>query len=175
MLNNNQLYTCNICGLQLSSNQGDAHSMAHSFFNQENSNNNDNIYEFDNSEALSFEDLSNSTNIESNYIHNQILNIPSYNNIDYSFNYNPFYPQEIFNNNCINNILKKLKVYTITEDINKFYGEICIICLDNYNIQDKYIIFPCKHFFHEFCIKKWLFEKQKCPICSFDLNYNNII
>jgi hypothetical protein len=47
--------------------------------------------------------------------------------------------------------------------------ETCCICLDNYARGDTITTLPCKHFFHQACIRPWLQEQQRvCPICKRD-------
>ena len=52
----------------------------------------------------------------------------------------------------------------------------CIICLEYFNDGDKIISLPCVHIYHGDCIKKWLLEKNFCPICKYIFNnddFNN--
>lgn len=62
-------------------------------------------------------------------------------------------------------------------DVNK---EICIICLEFIELDDKYnknICDKCSVSVHKECINKWFEEKEKkmCPICLDykEVNYNN--
>lgn len=41
----------------------------------------------------------------------------------------------------------------------------CIICLEKISYNDL-IFTKCNHYYHEFCIKKWLNINQICPICK---------
>ncbi|EAS06316.2 tetratricopeptide repeat protein (macronuclear) [Tetrahymena thermophila SB210] len=43
--------------------------------------------------------------------------------------------------------------------------EICNICLENLNNNQELRVLPCSHFYHTFCIDKWLLAKQSCPNC----------
>ena len=52
--------------------------------------------------------------------------------------------------------------------------EICLICLQNYNNQDKIISLTCTHFFHASCIKKWLEMKNICPLCKKFISFTDI-
>jgi hypothetical protein len=47
----------------------------------------------------------------------------------------------------------------------------CVICYENICYNDL-IFTKCGHYYHEFCIKKWLSINQVCPICKrqFELN-----
>ena len=61
------------------------------------------------------------------------------------------------------------------KDINKLDEEKkkCLICLDNFKNNDDSIILPCIHIFHAECIKKWLKNKNSCPICKSKIDNNN--
>jgi len=50
-------------------------------------------------------------------------------------------------------------------------NESCIICFDP---MEDYHIFPCKHRFHKYCIKKlyYLYKDNKCPMCRRKHIYN---
>lgn len=30
---------------------------------------------------------------------------------------------------------------------------------------------PCKHYFHEYCLKKWFEKKAECPVCRASIKY----
>ena len=71
------------------------------------------------------------------------------------------------NNKDEENKYDYLEEKEINEDLMKIIKEdICLICLQNYNIQDKICYLPCTHFFHSSCIKKWLEMKNTCPLCK---------
>jgi len=45
-------------------------------------------------------------------------------------------------------------------------GTLCPICINEYAIGDKYVIFKgCQHLFHSECILHWLERHSECPIC----------
>jgi hypothetical protein len=68
---------------------------------------------------------------------------------------------------------------------DKKFNDSCVICLENFAFDDKkqlikddkIIFLECKHIFHERCIIKWLKDHDNCPICRFNLFFNqrNII
>ncbi len=73
-------------------------------------------------------------------------------------------------NTDLNNKFKLLKEinYKQSEKKLKEINEICSICEEKFNDEDKIIIFNCNcHFFHINCIKKWVceYEKKFCPNC----------
>ena len=50
----------------------------------------------------------------------------------------------------------------------------CVICLENFVIDDDCICLPCIHIYHGECIKKWLKRRNFCPICRFKITSENI-
>ena len=44
-------------------------------------------------------------------------------------------------------------------------GKECSVCLDEFKVGDIFGKLPCKHMFHEACIKKWFEQNNSCPIC----------
>ena len=65
-------------------------------------------------------------------------------------------------------ILQKLQDKTL-DNISDEYKR-CIICLEDFKVNDTVIYLPCLHFFHRNCITQWIEEKAVCPLCK-----NNII
>ena len=70
----------------------------------------------------------------------------------------------------------ELKPVTFKEYLNKTKEQvddvgICIICTEQFNINDSVIYLKCnnKHVFHDYCIKQWIGKKAECPICRRDL------
>ena len=45
----------------------------------------------------------------------------------------------------------------------------CSVCLCEYEKGDNLIMLPCKHVFHEDCIKSWTDNNLRCPLCNADL------
>jgi len=41
----------------------------------------------------------------------------------------------------------------------------CTICMDDYEVDQTLMTLRCFHIFHEGCIRTWLEENDKCPIC----------
>jgi len=40
----------------------------------------------------------------------------------------------------------------------------CCVCLNQFELTTEVIILPCKHIFHEECIRDWLLERPICPM-----------
>ena len=87
-------------------------------------------------------------------------------------------------NNRFNNVdenRKKLVNDLLEYELNKVDkleegNKKCVICLEHFNAGDKIISLPCVHIYHSDCIKKWLLEKNFCPICKYAFNnddFNN--
>ena len=46
----------------------------------------------------------------------------------------------------------------------------CRLCLQFFKNQEELIKIPhCEHIFHIKCLKRWLFDFQKCPVCEMEL------
>ena len=74
-------------------------------------------------------------------------------------------------NNKINNgnskILELLQDMKLTKEIlEKIENKQCLICLDNYEIDENLCYLPCFHLFHSDCIKTWIKKSNKCPLCK---------
>jgi hypothetical protein len=49
-------------------------------------------------------------------------------------------------------------------------GESCNICLQGLLTADVLKVLPCKHRFHEGCIREWLVQhNRRCPLCNADV------
>ena len=122
-------------------------------------------------EKLSDDGIKNVTNLNANYIINpnstddiNIFNINTATILEsFIINYNPV-DQAILDNLHVN----------IINDLSAFLDSKCVICLQEYELGDKYIILPCIHNYHEDCIKHWLRINNKCPTCNYVLLTNNI-
>ncbi|WVZ05009.1 hypothetical protein V8G54_018355, partial [Vigna mungo] len=44
--------------------------------------------------------------------------------------------------------------------------DLCVICQDEYKNQEEIGILQCQHRYHANCIRRWLHEKNVCPICK---------
>eukprot|EP00966_Prymnesium_polylepis_P139654 3226934-Prymnesium_polylepis.1 len=48
-------------------------------------------------------------------------------------------------------------------------GELCSVCLCDYDDADLLIRLPCGHLFHEACVERWLRQDSSCPHCRYNL------
>lgn len=64
-------------------------------------------------------------------------------------------------------IVSKFPVHEFSEDLRDKLQDICMICLEDYEIGVKVKTIPvCSHSFHEICLDKWLLESSQC--CPLD-------
>jgi len=45
----------------------------------------------------------------------------------------------------------------------------CAVCKDNFQENDTALLLPCRHYYHEDCIKPWLSQHCTCPVCRYEL------
>jgi len=45
----------------------------------------------------------------------------------------------------------------------------CSLCMDEFQLEQFYIILPCLHFFHKTELLDWLKINKKCPVCKFEI------
>ena len=60
------------------------------------------------------------------------------------------------------------KKYCGKSKVNK-EGPQCQVCLSEYKAGENLVNLPCKHDFHDKCIKEWLKRNASCPICRHEL------
>ncbi|KAG6525790.1 hypothetical protein ZIOFF_015761 [Zingiber officinale] len=46
---------------------------------------------------------------------------------------------------------------------------LCSICLNDFDAAIQLLAMPCRHRFHEVCLKEWLARSNSCPVCRFPL------
>ena len=66
--------------------------------------------------------------------------------------------------------------FTIIKDTPKVNDEPhCLICLNNFEIDEKVSALPCCHCFHTKCLDEWIMRNAKCPICKLEITLKNLI
>jgi hypothetical protein len=45
----------------------------------------------------------------------------------------------------------------------------CIICMEEFEKNEKVKLLPCGHIFHDNCIKEWLMKQKSCPFCKSEI------
>ena len=51
------------------------------------------------------------------------------------------------------------------EELNQL-NDVCPICFDELTCAR---VTRCNHFFHNICLRKWLYVQNKCPLCHVDI------
>lgn len=138
---------------------------------------NSNIINSSPEEKLNTDGINNVKQLNSNYNNIDDINIAT-NQYITSFNINNNSSDNssyIFKKNPLDStILNKLKPVEIKDENQKSKIEYnCVICMEKYKLRDKYIILPCKHIFHEHCIKTWFKQSNICPICKSKIDIND--
>ncbi|KAK6336667.1 hypothetical protein TWF718_009460 [Orbilia javanica] len=44
-------------------------------------------------------------------------------------------------------------------------GSECVVCQDEYKVNEDVVKLPCRHIYHEECVTRWLETHDACPIC----------
>ena len=65
-----------------------------------------------------------------------------------------------------NDVLSEIKL--TSEILEKGEQKQCPICLEKFAVDDMISYFPCFHYFHAECIKKWMSNSNRCPVCNFE-------
>jgi hypothetical protein len=117
-----------------------------------------------------FEDLPDLIPIEStNNLYNYIeYSIPIMNNLN-SYYYNQVFPEDVkicLSEEQFNNLDK-----VCYEELGEGHDNKCLICIDDFVIEDNIVKTKCCHLFHYDCLKKWLCdESNKCPVCRIEID-----
>jgi len=69
--------------------------------------------------------------------------------------------------------LSRLKKFKINNDHIASNLE-CTVCTEKYRLYELCHLLPCKHFFHQDCIKPWLKLHNTCPVCRYELKTDDI-
>jgi hypothetical protein len=69
------------------------------------------------------------------------------------------------------NIVDLLPISDVKEE-SKIPSELkCVICLEMFNVGDKFTALPCLHLFHFECIESCLKRKMECPVCKLEITH----
>ena len=73
------------------------------------------------------------------------------------------------------NIVDLLPISDLKEQ-DKVPSELtCVICLERFNIGDKFTALPCLHLFHFECIESYLKTKMQCPVCKLEITQESFV
>ena len=62
------------------------------------------------------------------------------------------------------------KLPFVKYDKNKYSENYqCIICMEEFQKNEKVKLLPCGHIFHDNCIKEWLMKQKTCPFCKSEI------
>ena len=62
------------------------------------------------------------------------------------------------------------KLPFVKYDKNKYSENYqCIICMEEFQKNEKVKLLPCGHIFHDNCIKEWLMKQKSCPFCKSEI------
>ena len=121
------------------------------------------------------------TMIERLHFINTILNVST--NDHFIRRFNRFNPN-FLHQQKVESVIRALPNFKIDQkfldSVNKDVNEEnpkkkCIICMENYKIEDIVETLPCFHFFHKDCIEEWFKGNNDCcPICKHDLAKDNL-
>lgn len=50
--------------------------------------------------------------------------------------------------------------------------EPCSICMLEFEARQPLIVLPCKHSFHDPCVREWFKHASTCPLCRFDVAHD---
>ena len=155
--------------------------------NNNNNHNNDidhNYYDYDydshdvNHSYNEFED----NNHNNNHINNNNNNNNNHNNLNNNINNNNLeqdnYEDLLHLDDNVTNPLKSKYVKLLPERkvdkkfIDRFNNNNpnqCTLCMDEFQLDQLYIILPCLHLFHKSELLDWLKINKKCPVCKFEI------
>ena len=81
----------------------------------------------------------------------------------YQTNNNPYIPEKINKN-----LQNPEEITIVNENNSEYENKCCSICLEEYEIENKILKYPCEHIFHQKCIEKWIkseVDKSNTPSC----------
>ena len=64
--------------------------------------------------------------------------------------------------------IEKLPIIKYKKDKNNENYQ-CIICMEEFEKNEKVNLLPCGHIFHINCIKQWLLKQKSCPFCKSEI------
>jgi len=65
--------------------------------------------------------------------------------------------------------IDKLKSYVYQDGVSNSDQHTCVVCICEWEPDQKVRVLPCKHEFHAKCVDRWLKEDRTCPICRYEI------
>jgi len=67
--------------------------------------------------------------------------------------------------------------FTILKEKPKKKGDEpnCLICLSDFEVDEKVSALPCFHCYHTKCLDEWIIRNAKCPVCKYEITLKNLI
>ncbi|WOH05238.1 hypothetical protein DCAR_0624652 [Daucus carota subsp. sativus] len=62
----------------------------------------------------------------------------------------------------------KIRSHDVTSKKMDEEPDICVICQDEYEKDELIGGLQCRHEYHVECVKKWLKQRNSCPLCKAD-------
>jgi len=91
-------------------------------------------------------------------------------NIDYNSSLFDIWFENFIQNHIVNQI--KLTSTLFNNSLSN-EEDICIICLENFKLNDHVCHLKCKHLYHYSCINTWIetnYNNKTCPTCRHNLS-----
>lgn len=70
-------------------------------------------------------------------------------------------------------VVENLPSVQLTEDDLTKENIHCSVCKDEISLSDEVKGLPCLHYYHKYCILRWLAVRNTCPLCRFELPSSN--
>lgn len=72
-------------------------------------------------------------------------------------------------------ILESIKIDKLTDNSSEIKNQSnCLVCLEDFQVEESVIKLDCKHCFHDNCLKDWLNKHNTCPVCRLELETDDI-
>ena len=133
----------------------------------------------------------NNNNHNNNHNHNHNRNNRNNNYNERIRLINEFIDRDLYFEFDENEFFKQQKIESIIRGLPKFkvdkifldkieklddFAKKCIICMEEYKLEDECETLPCFHIFHGLCIEEWFNNNNNnCPVCKNDISNDNDI
>ena len=173
---NNMMSGMNLINRRMNNNRIDMNmnNMNMNNMNRDNMNNMNNM----NNMVHGMNNMNNNMNNMMSNMNNMMINMNDmlnslFNNNNFGMMMNNMGQVEV--NNGLDPTLLNNLPSTKLRDVSKLEDDKknCIICMEDFKVDDEVIFLPCLHIFHKDCITEWLKSHDDCPICKHKINDMN--